>query len=106
MKLIGPNQFYIQIINHKVVENDTELKILEQLEINKYNPNILLNCKSSYSAENRVRIEKAVTEDPSYYEKERERCKKYRTKKCQTNIEDSSETEHVATGEFDELNES
>ena len=27
-------------------------------------------------------------------------------KKCQTNIEDSSETEHVATGEFDKLNES
>ena len=42
MKLIGPNQFYIQIVNHKVVENETELRMLEQLEIDKYNPNILI----------------------------------------------------------------
>src|SRR5271165_6293373 len=95
MKLFGPEHFYIQIINHKVVENDTELKMLEQLEIDKYNPNILLNCKGSYSAQNRSYIERCAAKDLDYYERERQRSKKYRTRKCQSNIEDSSETEHV-----------
>ena len=100
MKLIGPNQFYIQIINHKVVENETELRMLEQLEIDKYNPNILLNCRDSYSAKNRSYIAKCATKDPNYYEKERQRNKIYRTKNRQPNIEDNSEIEHEATGEF------
>ena len=76
------------------------LKLINIIQI------FLLNCKDSYSATNRSYIARCVTKDPNYYEKEKERCKQYKTKKRQSNIEDSSETEHVATGEFDELNES
>ena len=43
MRVIGFKNFRIKLLEWKQVQNEKELKILEQLYLNKYDKNILLN---------------------------------------------------------------
>lgn len=41
----------MKLVSHHIVENESELRQLEQLEIDKYNPAMLLNYKKAYGME-------------------------------------------------------
>ena len=64
MRNIGVNHFKMKLISHHVVNNIKELRTLEQIEINKYNPIILLN---SYNADTKynelVKIVKPIIDE-------------------------------------------
>jgi hypothetical protein len=41
----------MKLVSHHIVENELELRQLDQLEINKYNPELILNYKKAYATE-------------------------------------------------------